>query len=369
MAPATIAPSLPAMEQVFAGQAGASLLVRLVMTITSLTIAVSAPVSGLVADRVGSRPLLLAGLVLYALSGTAGYFVDDLYLLLATRALLGVAVGAVMTAVSATITDWFDGPRRASFLGLQQMFASLGGVVFLPLAGVLATIDWRVPFWLYGLAAVVALPAFVSVRDRRGEVPVAAVRDGRVVSGRVLGIYLLAFGATTAFYLAPTQVPFLLDSLGTSSALVGVVVAGSTLSSALAALAFRGLRGRLDSAAITTLSIALLGGGWLLVGATGTVPGIAAGLLVGGAGVGLAVPNLNLRLSELASPEWRGRVLSGLVVAIFLGQFLSPLAAQPLIQATGVGGAFTLAGIVMSTGAAVAAAGIRKHTITERKVR
>jgi len=84
-APAIIAPSLPAMEQVF----GTPLLVRLAMTITSLTVAVTAPLSGLIADRVGRRPLLVASLVPYAVSGTAGYFLSDLLLALAGRALLG----------------------------------------------------------------------------------------------------------------------------------------------------------------------------------------------------------------------------------------------------------------------------------------
>ncbi|KIH98041.1 transporter [Streptomonospora alba] len=356
MAPALIAPSLPTMEQVFAAQPGAPLLVRLVMTVTSLMIAVSAPVSGLVADRVGRRPLLVFSLVLYAAGGTAGYFVTDLFLLLGTRAVLGIAVGGVMTAVSATITDWFDGPRRASFLGLQQAFASLGGVVFLPLAGVLATIGWKVPFWLYSLAAVVALFAVLAVRDGPRDAPTVAADRGRAVTGRMLGIYALALGATMAFYMAPTQVPFLLESLGIGPALVGVVVAASTLTSTLGAFAFPALRRRLDSATTTTVSIALLGAGWLLVGSTGTAWGAAAGLLVGGAGVGFAVPNLTLRLSELAPPAWRGRILSGLVAAIFLGQFLSPLAAQPVVRSIGVGGAFTWSGIAMVTGAAVAAA-------------
>ncbi|WP_216214537.1 MFS transporter [Amycolatopsis aidingensis] len=359
MAPAVVAPSLPRMQQVFAAEPAASLLVRLAMTITSLMIAISAPVSGLVADRAGRRPLLVSCLLLYAVSGTAGYFVADLYLLLATRALLGIAIGGVMTAVSTTITDWFDGQRRASFLGLQQAFASLGGVVFLPLAGALATIDWRVPFWLYSLAAGVALSAILAVRDRPREAAGVAADRGRVASAPVLGIYALALGATMVFYLAPTQVPFLLAGLGTGPGTVGVVIAGSTLTSTLGALGFPALRKRLRSPAITTISIALLGAGWLLVGGTGTVSGAAAGLLVGGAGVGLAVPNLTLRLSELAPPARRGRVLSGLVAGIFLGQFLSPLAAQPLVQAVGVGGTFTWAGIAMVVGAAIAVAGTR----------
>ncbi|MFC6018030.1 MFS transporter [Plantactinospora solaniradicis] len=369
MAPAIIAPSLPAMEQVFADQPGVSLLVRLAMTITSLTVAFSAPLSGLAADRVGRRPLLLSSLVLYAVSGTAGYFLTDLWLLLSSRALLGIAVGGVMTAVNATITDWFDGPERASFLGLQQVFASLSGVLFLPLAGVLATIGWRVPFWLYSLAALVALVAAFAVRDWPPAASAPVNGGGRTATASVLGIYALALVATMVFYMAPTQVPFLLARQGVGPVLIGVIVASSTLASALGGFVFPALRRRLRSAAITVVCVALLGVGWLLAGGTGTVPGIAAGLLVGGLGVGFAIPNLTLRLAELAPPAWRGRIFSGLVAAIFLGQFLSPLVVQPVVQTFGVGDSFTWAGIAMLAGAAAAAVGARKRNpIKERAV-
>ena len=71
MAGATIAPSLPAMREVFVGTPGAEVLVRLVLTITALAIALTAPLAGLFADRVGRRPLLVGSLVLYALAGSA----------------------------------------------------------------------------------------------------------------------------------------------------------------------------------------------------------------------------------------------------------------------------------------------------------
>ncbi|MET9859057.1 MFS transporter [Streptomyces smyrnaeus] len=363
MAAAIIAPGLPAMSEEFAETPGGGLLVRFVVTITSLAIAVSAPVSGLIADRVGRRSLLVSGLALYAVSGTAGFFATDLYVLLATRALLGVAVGGIMTAVSATITDWFEGARRASFLGLQQAFASLGGVVFLPLGGILAGVDWRAPFWLYAVSAAVAVLAFVALREEQrgglgtdpaaGKTPLRGRPPQRSGTSRIVGVYLLALVATLAFYMGPTQLPFLLQGFGSGPGVVGAVVAGSTLSGTLGALAFPYLRRRLATTAITAVSVALLGTGWLLVGAAGTVVHVLAGMLVGGTGVGLVVPNLNLRLSELAPGGRRGRVLSGLVTGIFLGQFLSPLALQPLIHAAGLAGAFTWTGGAMAAGAAL----------------
>ncbi|GAA2114224.1 MFS transporter [Streptomyces synnematoformans] len=360
MAAAIISPSLPAMREVFAGTPGADLLVRFTLTVTSLAIAVSAPACGLVADRLGRRPLLVFGLVLYAVSGTAGFFVTDLYVLLATRALLGAAAGGIMTAVSATITDWFNGPRRASFLGLQQVFASLGGVVFLPLAGLLATISWRAPLWIYTASAAVAVLAIRALRHEPRTEPAEAPgrsphRPGRMRTGSILGVYALALAATLVFYMAPTQLPFLLRSHGSGPAAAGAVIAGSTLSSAAGALAFPALRRRLTPTVITTAGIGLLGAGWLLVGTAPGVAQIAAGLLVGGLGVGLVVPNLNLRLSEIAHPHRRGRVLSGLVTGIFLGQFLSPLAVQPLIQSTGIAAAFTWTGTALAAAAALTA--------------
>ncbi|GAA4545477.1 MFS transporter [Amycolatopsis samaneae] len=364
MAAAVIAPSLPAMTRAFGN---ADVLVKLALTVTSLAIAISAPLSGAVADRVGRRPLLVGGLALYAVAGTAGYFVSDLVVLLVTRALLGIAVGGIMTAVSAIITDWFDGPRRASFLGLQQAFASLGGVVFLPLAGVLAGVDWKLPFWIYAASALILPAALRTLGEpaRAGEAP-ADTGPSRN-SLRVTGIYALALVVTLAFYLAPTQLPFLLTEFGVGPAVVGIVVAGSTLTGVVGALVFPVLSGRLTPTAITTASVGLLGAGWLLIGTAGSVAPIVVGLLVGGVGVGLAVPTLNLRLAGLAGPGRRGRVLSGLVTGIFLGQFLSPLAAQPLVRTAGIGGAFTYSGAAMAAGAALATLIVLQHK--ERKVR
>ncbi|MGW0250499.1 MFS transporter [Nocardia goodfellowii] len=359
MAPAVIAPSLPAMRVVFADVAGADVLVRLVLTVTSLAIGLSAPAAGLVADRIGRKPVLVGSLSLFALAGAAGYFADSLGPLLLTRALLGVAVGGIMTAISATITDWYDGPRRASFLGLQQAFASVGGVLFLPLAGLLAAGNWKTPFLIYAAAAVIVPFAVLALREgpRVTDADTPGAGGGTTPAARrsIAGLYLLAFLVTLAFYMAPTQLPFLLTGLHAGPVVIGVVIAATTLSSVGGALAFPALRTRWRPSTLTAAGIGLLGAGWLLVGTATGIAQVTAGLLVGGFGLGFAVPNLNLRLSELAPAAGRGRILSGLVTGIFLGQFLSPLIVQPIIQATGIGGAFGWTGAAMTTGAALAA--------------
>ncbi len=360
MAPALIAPGLPAMADHF-GDAG---LVRLALTITSLAIAVGAPVAGALVDRLGRRPVLLGGLGVYAAAGTAGLVVTDLGTLLASRAALGLGVAGITTAVSALVTDWFSGSRRATYLGYQQAAASLGGVVLLPLAGVLADNGWRAPFWLYAAAVPVGVMVLAAVPQReqvRAAAPRptararTAGRPRRRGTGRILGLYLLALAATAVFYMAPTQLPFLLGGLGIGPGLVGIAIAGSIVTALAGSLAFPVVRRRLSPTAISLTALALLGVGWTLIGRAAGLGTVVTGLLVGGIGVGLTVPNLNLRLGELAPDGRRGQVLAGLVTGIFLGQFLSPLAAGPLVAGLGPGGAFAAAGLLTTAGAVVAA--------------
>lgn len=363
MAAAIIAPSLPEMQQVFSGVPAADLLVRLTVTITSLAIGITAAVVGGVSDRFGRKPVLVASLVLYAVAGTAGWFLSDLYLLLGARALLGVAVGGITISVSALITDWFDGPRRAAFLGRQAAFASLGGVVFLPLSGVLAGVAWDAPFWVYAVSLLVVPFAVVGVREARSRtaapadraaVPHGADRRPRVTGSLAL-VYAVAWAGTLVFFMAPTQLPFLLQGFNASTTMVGVAVAGSTASSALAAVGYARVRRVLSQELVTALSLGLLGAGWLVIGVAGSLPLVVLGTLVGGLGVGLVIPNLNLWVAGLVPAARRGRALGGLVSAIFLGQFASPLLLQPVVSALGASGAFLVTGAAAGLGAVVLA--------------
>ena len=350
MAGATIAPSLPQMGKVFAEVPNSDVLVRLVLTITALAIALSAPLAGLFADRVGRRPLLIFSLALYAAAGVSGYFAPNLWLILAGRVLLGVGVAGVMTAGSALAADLFDGSRRAAFLGLQSAFTSFGGVLFLPLGGLLANLGWRDPFLVY-LAALLILPfAVLAVREAARPAQPGAAQAGATgePSGfrAALPVYLLGFISMVVFYMGPTQLPFYLQRFGISPSSVGLVIAVSTLMGAFAALGYARLRARLSFPALAAASLALLGVGWVVVGTAHGVAQVILGLIFGGLGSGLAIPNLSVWIAGLATPAGRGRLLGGLTTAIFLGQFLSPLLSQPLSKLLGLGAVFAWAGVL-----------------------
>lgn len=324
MAGATIAPSLPAMQAHFASVPHVELLVKLALTIVGLVIAVTAPLSGLLADRFGRRPVLLGSLLLYGLGGASGLLVPSIDSLLVGRVVLGLAVAGTMTAAGALVNDLFTGTARGKFLSQQAAFSSFGGAVLLPLGGLLAGLNWRAPFALYLLAFLLiplvrrlprGVPGGVSVLE--------ATQTPRWFSVGV--VYLLALSYMVAFYVFPAQGPFYFRHFGVSPAVTGLLLGGSTLVAAITSLLYSRHAGRYEARIVAGLGMLLLAVGLGSVAASVSLPFVVAGLIVAGLGAGLVFPNLYTWLAELTPPAWRGRVTAGMSSAIFLGQFLSPL--------------------------------------------
>lgn len=358
MAAAIVSPSLPTMHDAFSQ--ASPLLVQQVVTLTSAAIAVTAPFAGIVIQRVGSRPVLAFGLGLYAVAGTAGLWVPGMVSLLVSRAVLGVAVGMIMTSVSSSIAGLWSGPGRARMMSGQQAFASLGGVVFLPLAGLLSSIDWRVPFALYSVALLIVpftvlTPLFPGHQHSAAPTRSAGRGTSALLVAFILGAAVIG---TAVFFMVPTQLPFMLAESGLPAVLSGFAIAASTATGVIGALVFPRLRQQFGFGAIAAGSLLTLGTGWAMIGANGAAApaGVTAGALVGGIGVGAIVPDLNAWLSDLVPGSQQPVVLGGLVAAIFGGQFLSPLIFAPFIDAIGLRGAFLAAAVLLAILAATVVA-------------
>lgn len=359
MAGATIAPCLPALKEHFADLPQIDTWVRLVLALPALAIAFAAPLLGLWIDRRGRVPTLRASMVLYALAGSSGLWVDSLWALLAGRLLLGVAVAGIMTASTALIADAWDGPRRARFLGVQGAFMGYGGVVFLSLGGLLAMHGWRWPFAVYLLSLAVLPGAIAGLHDTpppSGRAGGAGTVDEPPPRMALARIYAVTFLGMAVFYLIPTQIPFLLQALsGDDAATAGMAIASGSLVSATVSLNYGRVARHLGYPAIAALALGLLGAGFVAVGLAESTAGVVVGLSVAGLGTGLLMPNGNLWLTATVPASLRGRALGAMNTSIFLGQFLSPLLVATFLREDGPAHAFlVVAGVSVAGGLAVA---------------
>ena len=234
MSGATISPALPAIQAHFTGTENAALLVRLVLTMPALFIALTAPLVGGVADRAECKPLLVGSTVLYAIAGGSGFVLDSLLAIIVGRAALGVAVGGITVGATALITDYYVGEQRDSVLGLQGSFTQFGGVLFLPLGGVLADVGWRMPLLIY-LTSLLLLPTMLlslyesegTATDSTSDAPMDldSLRSTiEELPWRSLApVYAIALFVMIVFYMIPVQIPFYLENLtGATATLIGI---------------------------------------------------------------------------------------------------------------------------------------------------
>lgn len=347
MASAAIAPSLPGM-QIALGGSHAELGARVALTLPALAIAACAPLCGRVGAQVGWSKLLVASLVAYAMLGTLGSWAPDLLTMWLLRAAFGVAVAGVMTSSTALAAELTSPVERPRFFGQQAACMSLGGVLFVALGGLLASVHWRVPFSLYALALPLAWLGHRTLPTS------SASKPARIARPTFVALPLVAAFAMALYFFVPTQLPFV--PLVRSPLVAGLCIASASLAGAATSLGFaRSLRWRSSRPAWLSVSFVAIGVGYMWIGYAASLLPMVLGLLLAGAGMGLVMPNLSTWLLDDIQPAERAGAIGMLTSCVFLGQFLSPLFAHGL-AAEAVSTRFTRAGLVACVASAAFAA-------------
>jgi MFS family permease len=374
MANATISPALPGLERLFATDPNAAMLTRLLVPAPSLSVALFAPFAGLAADRFGRRLLLLVGVILFAIAGCAGLLLPDLPSIFASRLVLGIAVALIMTAQTALVGDYFTGDRRSAMTGLQISARNFGGLVFISLAGWVASISPRWPFAIYGLAIVFLPLMWMVIVDppRRSQAPgakAAGDAEGHPSWVLLLSLLVLLQAVTNMiFFVMPTQMSFFMEAKGYDAAMMtGAILGTLMLAGGSFALIYPKVQRTTGYAGIFLLGYAAMALGFLLLVFAGTTPVLFAAAAAIGAGYALVSPSFVALTLNLAPLRHRGVSGGILTASIFIGQFVSPLLVTPLIAGHGYealfsGIALLLAAMAIAAGAAGGAARARMRS-------
>ena len=375
MAGATVSPALPLMTKHFAGTIADSetlvTLVKLIITIPALFVVFGSPFAGKIVDRYGRKTLLLSSALVYGLAGCSGLFLNDLIPILIGRAFLGLAVAGVMVSATTLIADYYSGSARSAFMGLQAGSMGLGGVLFLTLGGALAKQNWHFPFGIYLFAWLIVPAIALFIPEPDCSAPIDKNRSGdRPAQSLPIAIMAIVYGLTVisqiAFYLIPVQLPFFLEGLVKAAPdQSGMAIAFCTLFSAFASVSYGKLKQRIDFVGLLPIIFGCMGIGYLLIGQGSTWVQVLVGLAIAGIGLGILMPNMNVWISTAVPNAFRGQALGGLSTSLFLGQFLSPIIAQPFTKSIGLSGVYAFTGgilVVLALAFAVLKSQIRQLT-------
>jgi len=167
--------------------------------------ALSAPLTGAFADRVGQRRILITSSIALAVISMAYAFITDYRLMLALVIVHGVFWSGLLSASAAYMTGLLPERRRAEGIGYWGL-SSVAAIAVAPTVG----------FWIYhrgwlflcvvgaALNAIMAIIAFNLRREQTADAP-KAPRDGRILEWRVLIVsgclflYSFGYGGITSF--------------------------------------------------------------------------------------------------------------------------------------------------------------------------
>ncbi|MDB4270890.1 MFS transporter [bacterium] len=329
----TISASLPDMTKAFSALPNAENLVKLTLSFPALFIALTAIIAGKFIDKFGRLRLLNAALILYAIAGSSGYWLDNIYIILAGRALLGICVGITMTIATTLIADYYQGKSRQKFAGLQIAVMSLGGIMFVTLGGVLADISWRVPFLLY-LFPLLILPMTSLFLKEPKTLHIAKSKDTSVKSPKIIWlVFINIMIMWILFFIIPVQIPFYLKSIGIEkNTLIGIAIASTTFFSVISSLSFSRIKDRLSYQQVFGIGYLLMALSFASISYGGSYGMVMIGMLLAGLGMGLMIPNANVWVMQLAPEQIRGQEIGRLTTFWFMGQFLSPIILLPFLN-------------------------------------
>ncbi len=324
MAGAATAPALGAIASHFADVN--PLTIKMVLTIPPLFIILTTLVFGKLSNVLSVRKIAVIGLVLYILGGCGAGLVDNVYLLLLLRAILGVGVGMIMPLSTGLISYYFDRSEQSKLMGYSSAMNNLGGVIAMSLAGFLVTFNWRYSFAVYllGFAVLALIMAFLP--DTRIKGPQSKVKFDTIkkVYPYMIGIFLTML----IFYTLPTNfsIVVLKEKLFAPS-LIGAVLSVQTLGAFIMGLRTDFVK-KLFGFRTKYVSVLVFFAGYLILSFAGNIVLLSAGLMAVGLGLGLLVPLMNSQIGFRVDREEVTSVMAIMSSMLYLGQFLSPIAVR-----------------------------------------
>ncbi|MFB6784662.1 MFS transporter [Streptomyces sp. NPDC056352] len=112
---------------------------------------------GAVGDRLGRKPILIAGLGVFGAASVVAGLAPSAEVMLAARVASGIGAAMIMPITLAVITSTFPEERRGKAIGVWTGVAGGGGILGMFLSALLVDVaDWR---WLFVLPVVLVLVA------------------------------------------------------------------------------------------------------------------------------------------------------------------------------------------------------------------
>ncbi len=310
--------------------------------------------SGMLSDILGRKRLAVYGTVVLFTGMLLLYFGRSFFYLTGIYLLLGVGIAAFGPTMMSWVSEispsthlgraygWYT---TALFCGLGMGPAAGGALgewlglrpVFLISATLVAVMIWAVQWFLPSLEA----PANQTLKKPRQPLNWRLMLTNR----QLMGCWLVTFGANIIGGAFFTFLPLLAHERGLDVGQIGIVYLVQSVTNALARIPFGAVSDRIGRRKYQ----ALLGVVLASLSIAGFAPSVTfVHFLIAsfslGVSLAIAFTSIGALIAETTQPRFRGLAMGGYNSFIYFGLMAGSIGLGPLIEATGFGFGFLLAG-------------------------
>ena len=350
MGVATITPALPGIAKTLNLKSGQIALMISAFTFPGVFLT---PIAGIIADRVGRKPVLIPSLFIFAIAGSAIFFVHSFHYIILLRIVQGVGAAPLGSINTTLVADFYKGKQRPQAMGYNASMLSISTASYPLIGGALAGIAWYYPFLMPLVAIPVGLFVAFGIEEPEIEKPADFKKylkdiSTSVMRKEVIAIFILGTLTFVILYGAfLTYVPFLLtEKFDLHSAKIGMVLSLSSITTAILATQVGRLSWKYGSLALLKMAFALYSVVCLLLPNINNIILFIVPVLIFGSAQALNIPSLQTVLANLAIENQRGAFMSINGMVIRLGQTLGPLIIGIGFSVKGLKGAYYLGAFV-----------------------
>jgi len=290
------------------------------------------PLTGILADRLGRKLILIPSLIVFGAAGLACFFVRDFYWLLVMRFVQGVGASSLASINITLIGDLFNGEQRVAAMGYNASVLSICTSSYPALCGLLTALGWQFVFLLPVFSVPLAVVILLKLDNPEPSIKtglkayfanVLATVNRKIVWG-LFGANVLLFVILYGAYL--TYFPLLLETrMHSGSVVIGLTMSLMSGVTAITSFQMPLINKHLKAKTQMLLAVIFYFIALFLLSQAFRWMGIVGGLVLFGLGHGMLIPAIQNMLVGLASIRERAAFMSLNSMVLRLGQTIGPL--------------------------------------------